>query len=119
MKRHRILIVLCAMTAGALLSGCGLLYTNIRVPYAYNAATPSDVHSDKEDPAVTGHSCNKSLLYLFAWGNAGYEAAVQKALESNPKSTLYDVKTDVKVNSYLVGLYTQTCTIVSGKVATH
>src|SRR6185437_2427505 len=98
-----------------LLEGCGLLYTNIRVPYSYNAATPSDVHADKEDPIVTGRSCNKSVLYLVAWGNAGYAAAVQKALDPYPKATLYDVKTDVKLDSYMLGLYTRTCTIVTGR----
>jgi hypothetical protein len=57
------------------------------------------------------------VLYLVAWGNAGIAAATKKALEPYPQATLYDVKTDVKVDSYVVGLYTKTCTIVTGKVA--
>src|SRR6266850_966520 len=93
------------------LNGCGLLYTNIRVPYSYNAATPADVHADKEDPTAIGQSCTRSVLYLVAWGDAGYATAVRKALESYPKSTFYDVKMDVKVSSYLIGLYTKSCTI--------
>ena len=100
-----------------LLSGCGLLYTNIHLPYSYNSATPSDVHPDKDDPIVMGKACNQTAAFLFAWGNAGYASATQKALEPYPKSMLYDVKTDVKVTSYVVGLYTQTCTIVTGRVA--
>jgi hypothetical protein len=99
------------------LAGCGILYTNIRLPYSYNSATPSDVHGDKEDPLVTGQSCNQSVIYLVAWGNAGYAAAVQKALEPYPKATLYDVKTDVRVDSYVLGLYTRSCTIVTGRAA--
>jgi hypothetical protein len=99
------------------LGGCGLLYTNIRVPYSYNSATPTDVHADKEDPMASGKACDKSLLYLFAWGNAGFAAATEKALEPYPKSTLYDVKTDVKLDSYVIGLYTKSCTIVTGRVA--
>ncbi len=67
-----------------LLGGCGLLYTNIRLPYSYNAATPSDVHGDKEDPLVTGQSCNQSVIYLVAWGNAGYAAAVQVLPQALP-----------------------------------
>ena len=104
-------IVFCALA----LSGCGLLYTNIRVPYAYNSATPSDVHADKEDPTAVGQACYRSVLYLVAWGDAGFSAATRKALAPYPKATLYDVKTDVKVNSYLLGLYTKSCTIVTGK----
>ena len=106
-------IGLCALA----LSGCGLLYTNIRLPYSYNAATPSDVHPDKEDPQVSGQGCNRSVLYLVAWGNAGFAAATQNALQAYSKSTFYDVKTDVRVDSYMLGLYTRTCTIVTGKVA--
>jgi TRL (tRNA-associated locus)-like protein len=105
-------IALCALV----LSGCGLLYTNIRLPYSYYAATPGDVHADKEDPTATGQACNRSVLYLVAWGDAGYASAVRKALESYPKSTYYDVKMDVKVQSYVLGLYTKSCTIVTGKV---
>jgi hypothetical protein len=115
---HRTHVMIAVVSIGAFfLSGCGLLYTNIRVPYSYNSATPLDVHADKEDPLVTGRSCNKSVLYLVAWGDAGYAAAVQKALDPYPKSTFYDVKTDVKVDSYVLGLYTRTCTIVTGRVA--
>jgi len=100
-----------------LLGGCGLLYTNIRLPYSYNAATPADVHADKEDPIATGRACDKTLLFLVAWGDAGYASAVRQALEPYSKATLYDVKTDVRVESYVVGLYTRSCTIVTGRVA--
>jgi hypothetical protein len=116
LRKSSPLMIIFALNA-VLLSGCGLLYTNIRLPYAYNAATPIDVHADKEDPVATGEACNRSAIYLFAWGNAGFASAVQKALEPYPKATLYDVKTDVKVKSYVIGLYTQSCTIVTGKVA--
>jgi len=99
------------------LTGCGLLYTNIRVPYAYTAATPSDVQTAKEDPLATGRACNQSAVYLVAWGISGYAASTQNALAPYPQSILYDVKTDVKVDSYVLGLYTRTCTIVTGRVA--
>ena len=101
-------IMICSLS----LSGCGLLYTNIRVPYSYNAATPSDVHPDKEDPLASGQACDRSVLYLVAWGNAGFAAATRKALEPYPQATLYDVKTDIKVSSYVLGLYTKSCTVM-------
>ena len=114
---HSMLKVVALGACALVLSGCGLLYTNIRVPYSYESATPSDVHSDKEDPLTTGQSCNRSVLYLVAWGNAGFAAATQQALQAYPKSTLYDVKTDVKVDSYVLGLYTRSCTVVTGRAA--
>src|SRR5690348_11718695 len=118
MSLPRQYVIASVLTFSALmLAGCGLLYTNIRLPYSYNAATPSDVHADKEDPLISGQSCNQSVIYLFAWGNAGYAAAVQKALEPYPKATLYDVKTDVRVDSYVLGLYTRSCTIVTGRAS--
>ena len=30
---------------------------------------------------------------------------------------LYDVRADIKVNAYVLGLYTQACTMISGRVA--
>ena len=97
-----------------LLSGC--LYTDIRVPRAYRSATPADVKAAAEDPMVSGRSCDRTVLYLAAWGDAGYAAAVRDALKDKPDAILYDVKSDVKVNAYVLGLYSQTCTIVSGRV---
>jgi hypothetical protein len=102
----------------ALLSGCGLIYTNVQVPRAYRSASPIDVEAKASDKIVTGQSCNQSVLFLVAWGKGGYVAAVRDALKDEPYgSILYDVKTDLKAKAYLVGLYTKTCTVVTGKVA--
>ncbi len=99
-----------------MLAGCGLIYTNVRVPRAYRSATPSEVKNLPTDPSLTGKACNQSVLFLFAWGNGGYAAAVENALKSEPDRILYDVKSDMQAFSIL-GLYTKTCTIVSGKAA--
>ncbi len=96
------------------LSGC--LYADVRWPRAYRSATPSDVKAAAADPIVTGMACNKSLLFLVAWGDAGYAAAVKAALKDQPEGLLYDVRSDMKVNSYLIGLYSKTCTVVTGRV---
>ena len=110
--------VLILVFAAVLLGGCGLLYTNVEVPRAYRSASPSDVNSKASDKIVTGEACNYSVLFLVAWGNGGYVAAVRNALEGEPPgSTLYDVQTDLKANVYVIGLYTRTCTVVSGKVS--
>jgi hypothetical protein len=96
------------------LAGC--LYTNIHTPWAYRAATPSDLKTATGDAMVSGKACDRVVLYLVAWGDSGYRAAVADALAGRPDGILYDVKTDIHVNSYVLGLYTHTCTEVSGKV---
>jgi hypothetical protein len=97
-----------------ILAGC--LYTNIHAPHAYRSASPSDVKAAGTDPIVSGTACFRELIYLFAWGNAGYTKATSQALEGHPESILYDVKTDIEVNSYVFGLYARTCTIVTGRL---
>ncbi|MBI2468432.1 MAG: hypothetical protein HYV62_11555, partial [Candidatus Rokubacteria bacterium] len=78
------------------LAGCGLLYTDVRAPRAYRSATPSDVKAAPTDQTVSGQACYQSLLYLVAWGDAGYAAATANALGGDAAAILYDVKADVK-----------------------
>jgi len=107
-------MMLCVLA----LTGCGLIYTNVSVPRAYRSATSGDVPNGKTDTIVTGEACNQSVLFLVAWGNGGYAAAVKHALQDQPSNAmLYDVTADTKAQSVLFGLYTRVCTIVMGKVA--
>jgi len=109
-------VFLCALAA--LLCGCGLLYTNVRLPRAYRSAAPSEVKSAGADKTVSGESCARALLFLVAWGDAGYAAATKDALKDEPANAiLYDVKSDMSGQSYLIGLYAATCTKVTGRVA--
>lgn len=98
------------------LPGCGLIYTDIRTPYGYNTATPADVKAQSGDETVSGESCNRSVLHLVAWGKGGYAAAVDKALAGRKDMILYDVRSDLKVQSYVLGVYTRTCTVVTGRL---
>ena len=100
----------------ALLSSCGILYTDVKVPRGYRSATPADVKTAPDDPTVTGRSCSRSLLWLVAWGDTSYDAALKDALGTRD-GILYDVRSDVKVNAYALGLYTKVCTILTGKAA--
>ena len=106
-----IFFVLCTLHV----SGC--VYTNVRLPRAYRSATPSDVKAQHSDKTVTGETCAYSLLYLVAWGDGGYAGATRKALAETPEAILYDVKTDRKFETALMGLYTRFCTVVTGRVA--
>jgi hypothetical protein len=97
-------------------SACGILYTDVKAPRGYRSATPSDVKTSPEDPSVTGQSCSRSVLWLVAWGDESYDAALKNALGSRD-GILYDVRSDMKVSAYVLGLYTKVCTVLSGKVA--
>jgi hypothetical protein len=110
-------ITLCLALAMAALSGCGILYTNVHSPYSYRSATPAEVKSTPADETVNGKACSWSLLWLVAWGDAGYSAAVKNALSGRSDAILYDVKSDIQVNSVVLGLYSKVCTKVSGKAA--
>ena len=100
----------------AAMSSCGLIYTNVKVPRGYRTATPAEVKSAPDDPTVTGKACNRSAIFLFAWGDGSYAAAVKDALGTRD-GIMYDVRADIKVNAYVLGIYTQACTMVSGRVA--
>lgn len=112
----RYLRLLGLVLTAATLASCGILYTNIKVPRGYRTATPAEVKSAPDDPTVTGQACNRSAAYLFAWGDGSYAAAVENALGKRD-GILYDVRADIKVNAYVLGLYTKVCTVLSGKVA--
>ncbi|PCI36351.1 MAG: hypothetical protein COB53_09960 [Elusimicrobia bacterium] len=105
---------LLPILAAAAFSGC--LYANVHVPRAYRSATPSDVKANSSDRLVSGRSCYQTLAFMFAWGDGGYSAAVADALSDQPDSILYDVNTDTHVRSYVLGLYSRVCTVVSGRV---
>lgn len=107
---------LALLFAAASLSSCGLLYTDIKVPRGYRTATPAEVKASPDDPTVTGKACNRTAVFLFAWGDASYAAAVANALGTRD-GIMYDVRADIKVNAYVLGIYTQVCTMVSGRVA--
>lgn len=109
----RYLLLLAAVSS---LASCGLLYTDVKVPRGYRTATPAEVKAAPDDPTVTGKACNRSAIYLFAWGDGSYAAAVKNALGERD-GIMYDVRADIKVNAYVLGLYTQACTMVSGRVA--
>jgi hypothetical protein len=121
--RRNVQIPIAVILSG-LLSGCatvtsvpfGLLYSNVRSPRAYRSATPEDVQAVKTDPIVTGQSCSRSLLYLVAWGDHGYARTTQNALKDDPHAILYDVRIDTRFRIVLLGLYSDTCTILTGRL---
>jgi hypothetical protein len=98
----------------ASLGGC--VFSSIVTPREYRSATPNEVRSSASDKEVKGRSCARSIAFLVAWGDEGYAASVSDALKDDPGAILYDVRSDILVQSYVFGLYTRVCTTVTGRV---
>jgi hypothetical protein len=97
MKLLKLMVV--ALAAVALLTGC--LYMNVKTPY--DTDLNKTVLGQK-----TGKAYSQSLLWLFAWGDAGTAAA---AKDGNITTVNH---MDREVFSILFGLYTKTTTVVYG-----
>ena len=104
------------LAVATIFGGCGLIYTDVRTPHAYRSATPADVKAAPSDETVTGSACARAVLFLVAWGDAGYAAAIHDALGERAGAILYDVRTDIQLKSYVLGTYTKACTIVTGRI---
>jgi hypothetical protein len=103
---------------GGILAGC--IYTNTTQPVSWVSNTRLDVQDLAiEEKEITGKSTTYVILFgLFAWGDAGLEAALQDAKKNAgfEVKEVYDVKTDQKLFNIL-GLYISRTIIVTAKVA--
>jgi hypothetical protein len=100
----------------ASLSACGILYTDVKAPRGWRTSTPSEVKSAPDDPTIQGESCATALMWLVAWGDSSYDKALKNALNGRD-GIMYDVRSDLKVKAYVLGLYAKECTVLSGKMA--
>ena len=57
-----------------------------------------------------------ALLWLFAWGDGGYEAAVRDAKAASGAAFLVDVKADTTYTNVVLGLYQHECTKVTARI---
>jgi hypothetical protein len=95
-----------------LASGC--IYTNVTTPLMYRAATLQEAKAEGA-PEVEGMACDQAILFLVAWGDAGYAAAVADAKAKSGASQLADVRADTTFFNVL-GVYQKACTRVTGRV---
>ena len=93
---HKLLL---GLILGTLFSGC--VYSNIRVPL------DEDLWKTELGSKV-GIASNYSILWLFAWGDAG----VKQAAENGGVSTVQHM--DMGIESYVFGAYIRRDTIVYG-----
>ena len=100
---------------GLSLTAC--LYTDVHVPLSYGSATPSDAGGSL-GAEVTGSACNTAILWLVAFGDGGYDAAVRDARANVVPAPpfLVDVKADTTYTNILLGIYQHQCTKVTARV---
>jgi len=91
---------LLVLLAASLLSGC--VYSNIRFPL-------DDDLWKTELGSKVGTASNHSVLWLFAWGDAG----VKKAAENGGLTVVNHM--DMGITSYFLGSYIRRDTIVYGE----
>lgn len=109
MKTRSFGAALCAL----FLSGC--IFANVERPLSYRSPTPSDVPGAALGGEVDGEACSHVVLWLVAFGDSGYRAAMNDALENaRGATTLADVKSDSNVFNVL-GVYQRICTRVRGR----
>jgi TRL (tRNA-associated locus)-like protein len=98
-------LVACAV------SGC--VYADVKTPLAYRA--PTAVEAKVGGGAdVEGIACNHAILWLVAWGDGGYAAAVADAKARSGAAQLADVRADTTFFNILF-LYDKACTRVTAK----
>ena len=66
------------LPALCLAASSGCIYANVTTPLAYRAPTPTEV-TGTLGQEVEGSACNHVILGLVAWGDGGYNAALQNA----------------------------------------
>lgn len=99
MKRHT--APQLALVAALLLLATGCIYSRVRIPLDENFA-------NTQLGVKEGKSTCRSLLWLFAWGDAGTRAAAENGGITVIKHA------DRETMIVLFGLYTQMSTIVHG-----
>lgn len=107
-------LVIASLLAVSCLSGAGCIYANVHTPLSYRSPTPSDV-GGKLGEEVEGKSCNHLVLWMVAWGDAGYAAAVENAKAASGATLLADVRADSNLFNVL-GVYQRNCTRVRARV---
>ena len=99
MKRLVVMLTLCALLSTLLTPGC--IFMKVQRPHDKN-------YDRTELGAKVGKSELKSVLWLFAWGDAGTKAAAE-----NGDITVIN-HADVEYFTVLLGLYARITTVVYG-----
>jgi hypothetical protein len=100
--------------AFGLVFATGCIYANVVSPLAYRAPTAQEAKVEGA-PDAEGTACDHAVLFLVAWGDAGYSAAVADARSKSGGAQIADVRADTTFFNVL-GVYQRACTRVTAKV---
>ena len=104
------------LVAVAALWATGCIYANVVTPLSYRAPTAQEAHVEAATADIEGVACDHAVLGLFAWGDAGYAAAVADARSRSGGAQLADLRSDTTLFNVLF-IYARACTRVTGKAA--
>ncbi|HSF06678.1 MAG TPA: TRL domain-containing protein [Methylomirabilota bacterium] len=102
-----------AASAALALAFTGCIYADVHQPLSYRSPTPGDV-GGQLGPEVEGRACSRVVLWLVAWGDGGYRAAVENAKAKTGATLLADVQADTNFYNVL-SVYQHSCTVVRGR----
>jgi hypothetical protein len=86
------------------LSGCAILYTDIKTPLPSLSTT-----ADAQGTTLVGKASCASYVWVVALG----DCSVQAAMKNGGISKVHHV--DSEINSYFLGIYTKFTTVVYGE----
>ncbi|TMA23520.1 MAG: hypothetical protein E6J62_12530 [Deltaproteobacteria bacterium] len=101
------------LAALAAVSATGCIYANVVTPLSYRAPTAQEAKVEGAAD-VEGVACDHAVLGLFAWGDAGYAAAVADARTRSGAAQFADLRSDTTFFNVLF-VYSRACTRVTGK----
>lgn len=104
-----------AMLATVAVAATGCVYTHVTMPLSYRSPTPAEV-SGPLGEEVDGKACSQVVLYMVAWGDGGYAAAVENAKQKSGAALLADLRADTE-GFNILGVYQKRCTRVRGRKA--
>jgi hypothetical protein len=107
---HRSSVLAAVFTS--LAASC--IYANVNAPLAYRSPTPGDVAAPLGNE-VSAEACSHLVLWMVAWGDGGYSAAVAAAKAKSGANLIADVQADRKLLNVL-SVYQKACTVVRGRV---
>ncbi|MGC9323472.1 MAG: TRL-like family protein [Desulfomonilia bacterium] len=103
-RRTLVLQAVLLITCVIALSGCGVLYTDIKTPLPALSVETASQHT-----ALVGRASCTSYLWIITIG----DCSLQAALEDGNISKIHHVDSEFK--SYIFGLYTTFTTVVYGE----
>jgi len=101
-------LLIGAVAAGLLLSGCAAIPTNSGTGFLYTETQDAVTATESETGTKEGRACARNILGLFLTG----DSSIQAAKRDGGITEVSSVDRDVDV---ILGVYGKNCTVVRGE----